>query len=296
MVTLSPEVRSLYPFQSRYADLSGVRCHYLDEGPEDGEPVVMVHGNPTWSFYYRGLVQALGGRYRAIVPDHVGCGLSDRPSDALYSYRLERRVEDLERLLEQLGVTKNVTLVLHDWGGMIGLAYATRHPERVKRLVLTNTSGFQLPRAKKLPLALKLARTPFAGPFLVRGLNAFSLGTVKTCSERRLAPAVARGYLSPYANWHDRLAVLRFVEDIPLDPSHPSWEAVAAVERALPRLAHIPTMILWGARDFVFDDHFLDGFRMRLPHATVHRFADAGHLLFEDEPEKSFALVREFLQ
>lgn len=298
MVTLPPAVRRLYPFTSHTFDVGGALYHYLDEGPEDGEPVVMVHGNPTWSFYFRGLVQALGGgRQRAIVPDHVGCGLSGRPSARAYSYTLARRVDDLEALLEHLNVRRNISLVLHDWGGMIGLAFATRHPDRIKRLVLTNTSGFPLPKAKRLPIALKLARTPVVGPALVRGLNAFVRGTVKSCvAQRPLAPDVVQGYLTPYASWKDRLAVLRFVEDIPLAPSHPSYALVAAVEAGLPRLAAVPTLILWGAKDFVFDDHFLAAFKVRLPHATMHRFADAGHLLFEDQPDECFALVRRFLQ
>src|SRR5205085_3718193 len=117
----------LYPFAGHFLDIgAGVRLHYLDEGA--GEPVVMVHGNPTWSFYYRNLVLALRDRYRCIVPDHVGCGLPDKPSAAEYDFSLRRRVDDLERLLDHSKIINNVTLVLHDWGGMIGMAWAVRHP------------------------------------------------------------------------------------------------------------------------------------------------------------------------
>src|SRR5205823_3246531 len=111
-------------------------------------PVVMLHGNPTWSFYYRNLVLSLRDSYRTIVPDHIGCGLSDKPDDSRYRYTLESRVTDLEALLEHLGVTCDITLVVHDWGGMIGLAYAVRHPERIRRLVILNTGAFHLPRTK----------------------------------------------------------------------------------------------------------------------------------------------------
>src|SRR5690606_5870175 len=148
----------LYPFRGRYFDVGGARMHYLDEGT--GEPVVMLHGNPTWSFYYRELVRALSPRYRCIVPDHVGMGPSDKPGADRYEYTLERRVDDLGALLEPLGVERDVTLVLHDWGGMIGMAWAARRPERVARLVILNTAAFPLPDDKPFPWPLWLTRTP----------------------------------------------------------------------------------------------------------------------------------------
>ncbi|MBW2390864.1 MAG: alpha/beta fold hydrolase, partial [Deltaproteobacteria bacterium] len=119
-----------YPFQGKILDLDGLRYHYLDEG--SGPPVVMVHGNPTWSFYYRDLVLALRGRYRAVAPDHIGCGRSDKPDDSRYEYTLERRVQDLGALIDHLGFDK-VTLVVHDWGGMIGFTWATQNPDRIQR-------------------------------------------------------------------------------------------------------------------------------------------------------------------
>lgn len=139
----------LYPFEAHYLNLNGLRYHYLDEGA--GDPVVMVHGNPTWSYYYRNAVVALSDYYRTIVPDHIGCGYSDKPDDSRYRYTLRQRVDDLESLLDHLALKENVTLVLHDWGGMIGMAYAIRHPERIKRLVLFNTAAFHLPKEKKTP-------------------------------------------------------------------------------------------------------------------------------------------------
>src|SRR5207244_932922 len=139
-------VTDLYPFQSHFLDRSGLRYHYLDEGR--GEPVVMLHGNPSWSFYYRRLVLGLRDSYRVIVPYHIGCGLSDKPDDASYRYTLEQRVRDLQALLDHLAIDGEITLVLHDWGGMIGMTYATRHPERIRRLVVLNTGAFHLPDAK----------------------------------------------------------------------------------------------------------------------------------------------------
>src|SRR5947209_19836323 len=156
-------------------DREGLRLHCLDEG--EGEPVVMVHGNPTWSFYYRGLVDGLRDSYRTIVPDHIGCGLSDKPDDSRYDYTLESRIADREALLDHLGLDRGLTLVVHDWGGAIGLGYATRHPERVSRLVILNTAAFHLPKTKAFPWPLWLCRDTPLGAFLVRGLNAFCRGT-----------------------------------------------------------------------------------------------------------------------
>jgi pimeloyl-ACP methyl ester carboxylesterase len=136
--------------------------------------VLMLHGNPTWSFYYRNLVLALRQRYRCIVPDHIGCGLSDKPADAEYDYRLRSRIEDLETLLAHLDLRQPLTLVVHDWGGMIGFAWAVRHPQRVTRTVILNTAAFPLPADKRMPAALSLVRDTALGAFLVRRFNAFS--------------------------------------------------------------------------------------------------------------------------
>ena len=151
----------------------------------------MVHGNPTWSFYYRRLVERLSPAYRTVVPDHIGCGYSDKPDDARYAYTLASRVDDLEALLDDLGIDRNVTLVMHDWGGMIGMTYAARHPERIARLVVMNTAAFHMPRAKSLPWALGVCRDTPIGSWVVRGLNAFARGTaVIGCTRKRLPRAV----------------------------------------------------------------------------------------------------------
>lgn len=282
-----------YPFTSRFADLGGVRCHYLDEGA--GEPVVMVHGNPTWSFYFRELVRGLRDEYRVVAMDHIGCGLSDKPTDRDYHYSLRRRVQDLESLLDSLDLTRDLTLVVHDWGGMIGTAYAVRHPERVKRLVVLNTGAFHLPREKRLPWSLWFCRLPVLGPLLVRGLNGFCRGAVRYCSVKRLPRETRHAYLSPYNSWNNRIAVLRFVQDIPLRPGHPSYSLVSEVEAGLDRLRSIPMLICWGERDFVFDETFLAQWRKRFPDAEVHRFAQAGHFVLEDAGPEILQLVRDFL-
>lgn len=292
--TLSPEVRRLYPFASRFFDRNGLRYHYVDEGR--GEPVVMVHGNPTWSFYYRNLISGLSPDHRALAVDHIGCGLSDKPPESRYEYRFQNRVDDLTAFLDHLDLSEKITLIVHDWGGAIGLGYAVNHPERIGRLVILNTAAFFPPADKGLPWRLRIVRNvrPFAGP-AVLGLNAFAKGALYMAAKKKLSPAVKAGLIAPYDTWSNRLATLRFVQDIPLVPGDPSYQAVKRVEDGLPRLAGVPMLILWGRRDFVFDGWYFGEWRRRFPDAQAHEYENAGHYLLEDEPEDIPARVRAFI-
>jgi len=272
---------SLYPFSSHWLDVGGVRMHYLDEGPRDASPVLMLHGNPTWSFYYRELVQRLRHRYRCIVPDHVGCGLSDMPDDARYAYHLRRRVEDLGTLLDHLALEQAVTLIVHDWGGMIGCAWATAHTDSVARMVILNTAAFPIPADKRLPLALWLARTA-PGGYLVRGFNAFAGIAARVAFRKPVSTEVRQAYIGPYNSWDHRIATLRFVQDIPLRPGDRGYDILLATAEKLPALAGKPALLAWGMRDFVFDGRFLDAWLRFLPHAEVHRLEDCGHYVLED--------------
>ena len=286
----------LYSFAGHFFDTGdGVHMHFLDEG--HGPPVVMLHGNPTWSFFYRDVIRLLGDHYRCVVPDHVGCGLSDKPSPEPYPYSLERRVADLAALLDHLGLVRDVALIVHDWGGMIGTAWATRFPERVKRLVVLNTAAFHPPAGKRLPLSLKIGRSPVVGPVLIRGLNAFCRAAAEWCVVRRPLPAtVRRMYLAPYDSWANRIAVLRFVQTIPLKPSDHGYDIVSTTEQRLGLLCEKPVLICWGMRDFVFDADFLREWERRFPAAEVHRYADAGHYILEDAGEQVGLRIEEFLE
>lgn len=288
--------RSLYPFEGRRFDRGGrIEMHYLDEGPRDARPVVMVHGNPTWSIYYRALVTALRGERRCVVPDHVGMGLSDKPGDAKYAYTLASRIDDLEALLAHAGVERGVTLVVHDWGGAIGLGWAARHPEAIERLVILNTGAFHMPAGMSFPPALALTRTPL-GAALVRGANAFSRAAAHVCvTERPMSPELRDAYAAPYDSWDARIATLRFVQDIPLRPGDRAYEALSTVSSGLAKFRETPALVCWGMKDFVFNEHFLAEWEKRLPHANVHRFERAGHYVLEDEREAITALVRDFV-
>ena len=284
----------LFPFESQYLNIGAHRYHYIEEGR--GEPVVMVHGNPTWSFYYRELIQKLSPQFHCLAPDHIGMGYSDKPPDEAYSYTLAQRVKDLEAFLEAKGISENITLILHDWGGPIGMSYARRHPETIKKLVLLNTSAFLIPESKPFPFALWITRT-FLGAFFVRAFNAFSIGAASIGVKRKkMSPEVRRAYCAPYNSWKNRIATLRFVQDIPLKKGDPGFDYAIDLQNHLHLFRDTPMLIVWGMKDIVFDIHFLEKWIEYFPHAEVHRFKDCGHYILEDAQQEVGKLIIDFLK
>lgn len=287
--------RALYPFESHWLDLDGVRLHYLDEPASDSvgrrpKTLLFVHGNPTWSFHWRRLIQSLGPRYRCVALDHLGCGLSDKPPRLL---RLADHVENLAALVQRLDLD-HVTLVAQDWGGAIGLGAMLRTPERLERIALFNTGAF--PPAY-IPWRIRACRAPGLGRLAVQGGGLFSLAALRMTLARRqrLDPAVAAAYLAPYNSWANRRAVYGFVKDIPSSPNHPTWQTLADIERQLPSLADRPALLVWGMRDWCFRPDCLDRFERVWPAAKVHRLADVGHWVLEDAPEEVVPIVDKFL-
>ena len=275
-----------YPFTPKKLLIGKNHLSYLDEG--QGQPLLMLHGNPTWSFYYRNLVQSFKNKYRVIVPDHMGCGFSDKPQD--YAYTLENHIDNCSRLVDHLGL-KDISLVVHDWGGAIGMGYAGRNPENVSSLVVLNTAAF---RSKNIPFRIAICRIPYIGALLVRGLNGFAWPATWMAVSKKLKPEIIKGYLAPYNSWHNRIAVHRFVLDIPLSPQDTSWETLVEVEENLTRLSKLPMLILWGAKDFCFNDHFYEQWKDRFPQATTRYFENAGHYILEDAYEQVEQEIKQF--
>jgi pimeloyl-ACP methyl ester carboxylesterase len=282
----------IYPFQPRrFATPGGARLSYVDEGPRHDEAVLMLHGNPTWSFYYRNLIRELMPTMRCVAPDHVGMGLSDKPAN--YEFTLAQRITDIEALVESLGLRK-VHLVVHDWGGAIGFGWAGRHADRVGRIVITNTAAFT---SSRIPLRIAACRFPGIGPWAVRQLNAFAgPATWMAMSRRELTPAERGGYLFPYRSAAERVAVAAFVQDIPMRPSDRSWRTLQAVEQSLPLFQNHRIGVIWGGRDFCFNDHFLTQWESIFPNAAVHRIEDAGHYVLEDAGDEALELAEGLLQ
>jgi cis-3-alkyl-4-acyloxetan-2-one decarboxylase len=288
----SDDWRELYPFQSHELMLGRHRCHYLDEG--SGPVLLLVHGNPTWSFYWRDLVRAWREHYRVVVIDLIGHGLSDKPPATEYSYRLAQRVADVGQLIEALDL-RDITLVAHDWGGGIGMGAAVAAPDRFKRFVLMNTGAF---RAPKCPWQIHLCHIPGFGQVAVQGLNLFVRAALRTTVEKpeRMTPAVRAGYMAPYDSWANRVSVYRFVLDIPLNASHPSYQTLVDIEEGLAKFRQHPVCLIWGMKDWCFSPWFLERFVEFFPDAEVHRLEDAGHYVVEDAHERIAPLVEQFMQ
>lgn len=287
-------IRHLYDFRSNFIKLKTLNYHYLDEGT--GDPVVMLHGNPTWSFMYRELVKTLRDSYRVIVPDHIGCGLSDKPESSDYDYTLSQRVSDLEFLLKQIDATRKLTLVLHDWGGLIGSTFAARNPSLIHKLIIFNTAGFLLPGGKSLHWSLRFCKNSGLAGFLIRQFNAFAIVAGYTgCRQHRISTEIRKAYKAPYDSWKNRIAILRFVHDIPLSIRDRSYSVMKDTDRKLDRFRNTPTLICWGEKDFVFDVSFLEEWIHRFPQAEVHRFPNGGHNILEDAPREIIPLASKFL-
>jgi pimeloyl-ACP methyl ester carboxylesterase len=284
--------RALYPFASQFAEIGGQRMHYLDEGR--GPTLLLVHGNPTWSFHWRELIVGLRPKHRLVAPDHIGCGLSDKPQS--YNYRLAQHIDNLVQLIETLNLCE-ITLLAQDWGGAIGLGAALRVPDRFSRFVLFNTAAFRSTRETKIPWRIRICRTLLLGTFAVRGLNAFVRAALRMAVAKRdrLTPAVRAGITAPYDTWAHRVAIDRFVRDIPISRRHPSYATLAEIEHNLSRLADKPFQFIWGMRDWCFTPAFLDRFIGFFPSAEVHRFEDAGHWVVEDAHERIVSLIERFI-
>ncbi len=220
-----------------------------------------------------------------MVPDHHGCGRSAKPQD--YNYNLEKLVDHLN--------LDNITLVVHDWGGAIGMGYAVRHPEKIKRLVIFNTAAFI---SNRIPFTINLCRNPVIGPLAIQTLNLFAkMGVAWACKQRqRMTPQVRKGYLAPYNSPENRIGNLRFVQDIPMSPEVPSYPVVEEIESRLESFRDRPMMIVWGMQDFCFNDYFLSRWKRYFPEAEVHEVENAGHYIVEDAYENIISWMIGFLR
>jgi pimeloyl-ACP methyl ester carboxylesterase len=287
-----------WPYEPRWFETADGRMHYVDEGPRDGRPVVLLHGNPTWGYLYRNFIPPLvEAGHRVIVPDHLGFGRSDKPPGRDL-YRVPRHASRLEALLESLDL-RAATVVPQDWGGPTGLYWAARHPERVDGLFVLNTwaHGFRadlLPPGRTkvpLPLPLRLFRTPGVGELLVQGLDAFKRGFLfgqGTVHKERLTATVRRAYRDVHAGWSERAPILVFPREIPVQAGGPVEQMNGETEALLEeRFAAKPVRVVWGMRDPAFLPAYIETLWLRtFPHAEVTRIEDAGHYLQEDALER----------
>ena len=266
--------------------------HYIDQGSRESDVILMMHGNPTWSFYWRHLVSGLSDQYRTIAIDHIGCGLSDKPAD--YNYCLQQHIDNACELVERLDLT-NVTLMAHDWGGSIGMGTLLKLKERFSRIVLFNTAAFPPPY---IPFRIRVCRWPVVGKLALQGFNLFARAAITMATEQRdgLDPVAVDGLLAPYDNWNNRVATYKFVKDIPLSPSHRTWKVLEDIEAGLSSVKDLPIQLIWGMKDWCFRPECLTRLHEHWPTAHVTEFEDGGHYIVEDKKEEITPLVKSFLE
>jgi haloalkane dehalogenase len=264
----------------------------VDEGPRDAAPLLMLHGNPTWSYMYRRPIAVLSARgHRCVALDHMGFGRSGKPAD-LRRYRLSEHVANTVAVLDRLDLN-GVTLVLHDWGGPIGLGAAVERPERVRAVVVMNTWAWELPSF--LPPFLRQFRSEGLGELLALAGNLFVESIPGGMARRDADPRMMEAYRAPFPDYWSRVGTLAFPRDIPLNERDPSAAAISHIQSRLPDL-RLPFQIVWGMRDRVFQPVFLAQWRQLVPDARVVELADAGHYLVEDRPDAVADAVDEFVK
>jgi len=302
MSSADADWKKLYRFASNYLELQpSVRMHYVDESPNsheaqrnkshEGPCILAVHGNPTWSFYYRSIVDAFSKTHRVLAVDHIGCGLSDKPQR--YDYCLAKHTENLVRLIDALDL-KKVVMVVHDWGGAIGLGAALQRIDRIAGLVVLNTGAFPPPY---VPLRIAACRLPVLGSFAMRYLNAFALAATRMAIDRldRLEPNVQAGLLAPYNSPANRIGIDRFVKDIPLSRLHRTYRVLEELQSNLPKLGHLPIRLVWGMKDWCFRPECLNRLESAWPNAHANRLSDVGHYVMEEAPDQVLLALRELL-
>jgi len=265
----------------------GVRQAFVDEGPFAGPfTFVLLHGNPTWSFLYRHFIARLSTVYRVIAVDHVGFGRSDKPEDPGY-YTIERHIANLDDVLDD-AEPGQVVLVLHDWGGPIGMGWAVQQPERIAGIVVLNTFAFVQDPPIELPWLFRWLVLGPRGWNRVMRKNLFVELFLARGARRGLAGEDLDPYRAPFSRVEDRTGMARFPRLIPetANRAHESWRIIAAIEDALPRLRHVPALACWAERDRAFRRPVLDRWLGIFDYVDgPHLLPDAGHVLQEDEPE-----------
>ena len=289
-----------YPFKPNYIKIDGVRLHYVDEAPLNNlqaEPIVMLHGNPTWSFLYRKFIPPLiEAGYRAIAVDHIGYGRSDTPLEREL-YRLHNRIRFFSGVMDALKLS-NITLVMQDWGGPIGLGYAVNNPDKIKRLILMSTWAFELPgyTEENFPPLFAMCRQPWLGEAMLLGFNVFVEGFFPgaVIRKEKITPELMAAYRAPFPDYNSRIPTMA-IQDVPLDKDHPSFGTMKNIEGQLKKL-NVPTLLVWGEDDQLMAPELADmAWKLFYPHSEMHIVPRAGHFIQEDAPEEVVAIIKDFL-
>jgi haloalkane dehalogenase len=278
---LDGDFRGTFPFRARFLRAEDIGLHYVDEGPPDAAPFLFLHGNPTWSYMWRRPIAELSVRGRRCVAfDHMGFGRSDKPP-YISGYPLQSHIDNALAVIDQLDL-RDITLVVHDWGGPIGLGAILERTDRLRSLVLINTWAWELPSF--LPPFLREFRTEGLGEILAMGGNLFVESMPGGMAKRNVDPLVMDAYRAPFPDYWSRVGTLAFQREIPLTEHDRSSRLMGSIHERLDTLT-VPVRLIWAMRDRVFQPVFLEQWLEIYPNAEVIRIPDAGHFVLEDDPD-----------
>jgi cis-3-alkyl-4-acyloxetan-2-one decarboxylase len=290
--SLDGDFEGTFSFEARFHDADGCRLHYVDHGPADAPPVLFVHGNPTWSYYWRHAIGRLAqSGHRCLAFDHMGFGRSDKPPH-LAAYSLRRHVDNALSLIDALDL-RDITLVGHDWGGPIGAGALLERPDRLRRLVLMNTWAWELPSF--LPPFLREFRAEGLGEILALAGNLFVESIPGGMARRDHDPLMMDAYRAPFPDYWSRAGALAFQREIPLTERDRSAPLMSSIHDGLAALDR-PVLLVWGMRDPVFQPVFLEQWQELFPAAQTVEIEEAAHFLVEDRPAEVTEAIERFLR
>ncbi len=292
VLDLNNKLLNDFPFKGKYSSLTDGNMHYIDEGGS-GDPILFLHGNPTWSFMYRHYIYPLSQNHRVIVPDLLGFGLSDKPKEVPYTPKWH--IQNITEFILNLNL-QNITLVVHDWGGPIGLGFAVKHIGRIKSLIITNSWVFCMPQTISLHPFLKSIRDEKKGPEIILKNNLLiEYGIPEGIIQKsKITPLLMEAYRYPFVDPTSRVPMLKLVREIPIGSSSSTAKLFSQIESKLHTLK-VPVLIIWGQQDPIFPYFIIDYWKKYFPMAKIHRLTKASHFLHEEEPEQVLTQIKNFM-
>jgi pimeloyl-ACP methyl ester carboxylesterase len=274
-----------YPFQSNYFEINGQKLHYIDEGK--GDTLLFVHGTPSWSFDFRNSIRALKNQYRCVAIDHIGFGLSDKPE--VYNYATKNHSETLEKFVLEKKL-ENITLIVHDFGGPIGLNFAMQYHDKIKKIVILNSWLWSSQTDPDFIKLRKILKSPLL-PILYRYLN-FSPKFIlpKSFGDHKLSRHLLKQYTKPFANKTQRNGALAFAKSLLNDQD---WFEELWNKRKT--ISDKPTLFIWGMKDPVIKPHYLEKFESGFTTSKTIKLETCGHFPQEEQAEKMTLALKNFL-
>ncbi|MHA1270498.1 MAG: alpha/beta fold hydrolase [Candidatus Helarchaeota archaeon] len=282
-----------FPFKPNFHEINNFNMHYIDEG--NGDPIVLLHGEPTWGYLYRKFISPLSEKNRVIVPDHMGFGKSDVPQNL--PYKLEQHIDNLSKLLKDKLNLNNIILVMQDWGGPIGFGFATENPNLIKGVIILNTSVGVAKEDRRLWYESMVEDGSYDQ--LMGNMKLFisqiMFGMFMKKFPRDEKKIMKKAYTAPFPSKEYCIGAKAFPLDIPKGKSHPSSKIMQRIRDNLGLLNDIPKILIWGMKDRIFPPKIIDIWKKIYPDIKIHNIIDAGHFLQEDNPEKVISIIKDFI-